>query len=110
MISGGVLKRTATRLEQTTTADALGIKGNTWTAAGTFRCDLREQTATEGAYADGVAVIRSVELRARWDSVQGVGLTELDRISVRGRTLKINGIRNLEEADRVAVIDCTEVD
>jgi hypothetical protein len=30
-------------------------------------------------------------------------------VSVRGRTLKVNAIRNLDEADRVAVIDCTEV-
>lgn len=110
MISGGLLKRVATRLEQSTSVDALGQKVDTWTAAGTFRCDLREQSANEGAYADGVAVIRNVELRARWQSVENIGLTEADRVSVRNRTLKINAIRNLEEADRVAVIDCTEVD
>jgi head-tail adaptor len=36
-------------------------------------------------------------------------VTAADRLSVRGHTLRINSIRNLDEADRVAVIDCTEV-
>ena len=56
---------------------------------------------------DGVAVTRTYEVRARWQAI--TGLTEIDRLQIRGHTLKINSIRNLDEADRVAVIDCTEV-
>jgi len=70
---------------------------------------MREDSATEQGYADGVAVVRTVEVRARWTAVQNANLTEVCRLVVRGRTLKINSIRNLDEADRVAVIDCTEV-
>ncbi len=33
----------------------------------------------------------------------------LDRITVRGKTLRINLIRNSDERDRLAIIDCTEV-
>lgn len=110
MISGGLLRWRAVQLIQSTTADALGIKTNTWADGAVFRVDMRESAASEQQYADGVAVVRSVEIRARWQAVENAGLTEANRLSVRGRTLKINAIRNLDERDRVAVIDCTEVD
>lgn len=109
MISGGVLRWTATRQAASTTLDTLGNRTDTWTAGATFRCDIREDSAQEQSYADGVAVVRSVELRARWQSVQNAGLTEIDRVTVRNRLLRVNSIRNLDEADRVAVIQCTEV-
>lgn len=109
MISGGRLMHTATRLEPNGTNDALGMRSGTFSAAGTFRCDMRTDSSVEQQYADGVATVRGVEIRTRWPNIARVGLTELDRLEVRGRTLRINGIRNLDEADRVAVIDCTEV-
>lgn len=109
MISGGRLRWTATRLQPSASIDALGMRVDTWADAGTFRCDMREDSAQEQSYADGVAVIRSVEIRCRWENVARVGLTEVDRLQVRNRTLRINSIRNLDEADRVAVIDCAEV-
>jgi head-tail adaptor len=109
MISGGLLKFIATRLTPSTSRDSLGMRLDSWVSSGTFRADLREQSASEQSYADGVAVVRSCEVRARWSAVQGIGLTEVDRLSVRGRTLKVNSIQNLDEADRVAVISCTEV-
>ena len=109
MISGGRLRWVATVQEPSATLDSLGMRTATWSAGGQFRCDLREDSASEQAYADGVAVVRSIELRARWQAVQGAGLTEVCRVTVRNRTLKVNAIRNLDEADRVAVIDCTEV-
>jgi hypothetical protein len=49
------------------------------------------------------------EVRLRWPNVARVGLTELDRLVVRGKTLRINSIINLDEKDRVAVISCSEV-
>ena len=109
MISGGRLMHTATRLTPNGATDSLGMRSGTFDPAGTFRCDMRTDAATEQQYADGVAIVKNIEVRTRWPNVARVGLTELDRLVVRGRTLKINGIRNLDEADRVAVIDCTEV-
>jgi head-tail adaptor len=109
MISGGLLRWVATVQTPSSTLDSLGMRTATWTDGATFRCDLRENSANEQGYADGVAVIRSIEVRARWQAVQGAGLTEVCRLVVRGRTLKVTAIRNLDEADRVAVIDCTEV-
>lgn len=109
MISGGLLRWTATASSPSTSLDALGMRTTTWTALGTFRCDMREQSASEQGYADGVAVVRTVEVRARWAAIQQVGLTEVHRLAVRNRTLRINAIQNLDDADRVAVITCTEV-
>lgn len=109
MISGGVLRWKATASQPSSTLDAIGMRTTTWTDIGTFRCDVREQSANEQSYADGVAVVRNVELRARWQQIQNIGLSEVCRISVRGRSLKINSIQNLDEADRHAIIQCTEV-
>jgi len=71
--------------------------------------DLRTESATEQAYADGVAVVRRAEIRCRWNSAQRLSLTEKDRIQVRGRTFRILGIQNLDEADMLAVIEAEEV-
>lgn len=109
MISAGVLRWTATATQPTASLDSIGMRATTWNTLGSFRCDMREDSAGEQSYADGVAVIRNVEVRARWNAVQNLGLTEVCRLTVRGRTLRINSIRNLDEADRVAVIQCTEV-
>ena len=87
MISAGRLRSTATMMQASTAQDALGLRTNTFTAAGTFPCDVRNNSAQEQQYADGVAVRRQFELRARWQRVDNLGLTEVDRIDVDGRTL-----------------------
>jgi len=110
MIGAGRLRFVATRMTAATAQDALGGRDDVYTAGSSFRCDLRDQGASETAYADGVAVIRNFEVRARWNTVENVGLTEIDRLSVRGKTLRIEAITNLDEADRLAVIQCVEVD
>ncbi len=109
MISGGVLRWTATASAPSTTQDALGMRASAWTDIGTFRCDMREQSAAEQGYADGVAVVRQVEILSRWQSIANLGLSELHRLTVRGRTLRIVSIQNVDEADRRAVIQCVEV-
>jgi len=109
MISGGRLHRTASVLRASTTTDNLGRRTNTYTGNGTIRCDMREQGSQESVYADGVAVVSNWEIRTRWPNIARVGLTEVDRLSVRGKTLRIISIVNLDEADRVAVIQCAEV-
>ena len=91
------------------TTDDLGLRSTTYTAVGTINVDLRDQSANEQAYADGVAVVRRAEIRCRWNSAQRLSLTEKDRIQVRGRTFRILGIQNLDEADMLAVIEAEEV-
>ena len=109
MISAGLLKYTATRMSASTAQDALGLRTDSFTAGGSFRCDLRASGSSESPYADGVAVRRNFEIRARWPQIAAIGLKEVDRISVDGRTLRIHTITDLEGARRVAVIQCEEV-
>lgn len=109
MISAGRLRFLATLQKPSASRDALGQRVDSWTSGAQFRCDLRSDSADERQYADGVAVIRQWEVRARWDTVNAIGVAETDRILVRNKTLRIRAINNLDEKDRVAVIDCEEV-
>jgi head-tail adaptor len=109
MISGGRLTYTAQRLEASTAQDTLGLRSDVFSADATFRCDLRPVSATEQAYADGVTVRRSWEIRARWQRIVNIALTEVDRLLVDGRTMRITSILDLDGAGRVAVIQCEEV-
>jgi head-tail adaptor len=110
VISAGRIRRFfATRLAASTAQDALGMRVNAWTEAGSFPCELRNDSTTESSYADGVAVRRMFEVRARWQAVANTGLTEVDRLQVGNRTLRITGIRNIDEMDRAAVISCEEI-
>jgi hypothetical protein len=109
MISSGRTRFNANHLKASSSVDALGRRSTLLTSTGNFRCDVREGPPVEQTYADGVATVQSYELRTRWPNIARLNMTALDRVTVRGRTLRINGIRNLDQADRVAVIDCTEV-
>lgn len=109
MISGGRLRWKATVQSASTTTDALGRRVNTYTDAGTMRADLREGGSVEQVYADGVASVQSYEVRVRWNDAVRLGVRAIDRLVVRGRLLRITGIQNLDERDRVAVISCQEV-
>lgn len=109
MISAGLLKYTATRQVASTSQDTLGLRSDTFTPGATFRCDLRPLSASEQAYADGVTVRRTWEVRARWQRIENIGLGEVDRLTIDGRTLRITSILDLDGAERVAVIQCEEV-
>jgi head-tail adaptor len=109
MISAGRLRFLAVLQKPSASRDSLGQRVDTWTGGAQFRCDLRSDSADERQYADGVAVIRQWEVRARWNTVESIGVAETDRLVVRGKTLRIRAINNLDEKDRVAVIDCEEV-
>lgn len=109
MISGGRLKWRATVQKASTTVDSMGRRTSTFTDGETLRVDMRETGALEQQYADGVAVVGSWEVRCRWPDVARTNLTALDRLVVRGRLLRIEGFVNLDERDRVAVIQCREV-
>ena len=115
MISSGRL-RFAANVLRASGVDSFGVTSATFdsvtatrTGAAPLWVDLRTESATEQAYADGVAVVRRAEIRCRWNSAKALALTEKDRIQVRGRTFRILGIQNLDEADMVAVIECEEV-
>ncbi len=109
MISAGRLRWNARVMKAATTTDSLGRRTSTFTGGLYFRTDMRERGAAEVAYADGVAVTTQYELRTRWPEVARTTMTELDRIVVRGKTLRIESIENADERDRLAVIQCTEV-
>jgi hypothetical protein len=109
MISGGRLRWRATVRKASTIPDSLGRRSTTYSNGGFVRVDMRAPSASEQVYADGVAVIRNWEIRSRWADIGRVGLSEIDRLEVRGKTLRINSIINLDERDRVAVLDCSEV-
>lgn len=108
MISGGLLRWTAT-VTRASGLDALGMRNSTFSTVGTMRCDMRDQSANEQEYADGVSVLKQYEVRVRWPNIARLGVVATDRLTVRGKILRINHIRNLDEEDRVAVIECTEV-
>ena len=109
MISAGRLTWRATMLSASSSQDALGLRTDAFTSGASFPCDLRNQSATEQNYADGVAIRATWEVRARWRRIANIGLSAVDRLSVDGRTLRINSIVDLEGAHRVAVIQCEEV-
>lgn len=115
MISSGRLRFPASVL-RTQGVDTFGITSSVFDSVNLTKpgraplwVDLRTDSASEQAYADGVAVVRRAEIRCRWNSAQRLNLTERDRIQVRGRTFRILGITNLDEADMVAVIEAEEV-
>lgn len=109
MIGAGQLTTKVTAYQRSTTADALGRLADTWSNVGSFRGDLRDQGATEREWGQGAAVVRSFELRARWLTVQALGVTERHRLEANGRTLRITAIEDMHEKHRVAVIRCEEV-
>lgn len=109
MMSAGRLRFVSTVATPSSTLDAFGRRVNTWTNLGSLRVSMKENGASEQTYAEGIATVANYELRCRWQDIGRLGVTETDRITVRGKLLKINGIQNLDERDRFAVLDCTEV-
>jgi hypothetical protein len=92
--------------------DNLGRRdGDFSTDAGTFRCSIADRGVSEVEWAEGTAVARTYEIRARWDAVQERNLTEIDRLFIEpGNILvRISGITNEGLADRVAVIEAVEI-
>jgi head-tail adaptor len=115
MISSGRLRFPAVVLRSNTIddvgqlVDTYDDVNDTFPGRAPIWVDLRTDSAAEQAYADGIATVRRVEIRCRWESAVRMSLTERDRIQVRNRVFRINGITNLDEADMVAVIEAEEV-
>lgn len=109
MISAGRLRFKAT-IKRESATDNVGKKNKTFgTTVGTFRCDLRDISSSEGEISLGVASVRSYECHARWGAIEEEGLLETDRLVIDNMTFRINGIRNEGNRDRLAIIDITEV-
>jgi len=89
--------------------DALGLREPAFTAGAYFRCELMPMSVIEQPYADGVIVKRTFEVRCRWQTVEMLGITEVDRIIVDGRTLRIQSIINRENDFKEAQILAEEI-
>lgn len=110
MISSGLTRfRLNVLRAPSNTPDSYGRRSSAFTNVGTIIADVRESMPVEQAFGDGVAAVGSFEVRTRWPNVGRLTISQIDRLLYKGRTLRINGIRNLDQANRVAVIDCTEV-
>jgi head-tail adaptor len=109
MISAGRFKNPATVMRASTSVDSLGRRSTTYTNVGFLRCDVRPSQGAEQVYADGVAVVSFSEIRCRWQDIARLSITAVDRLTFRGKTLAIVSISNLENRDRVAIIDAKEV-
>ena len=116
MIGSGRLRFPATVLAPSASTNSLGMRVGGFTDLNAAEpgnpplwVDLRTDSANEQQYADGVATVRRAEIRCRWNSAQRWGINETFRLVVRGRTFRIAGITNLDEADMVAVMDCEEI-
>ncbi len=109
MISAGLTRQVVNVTRASTLLDPLGRRVQTYVNYGQFRADVREAAPQEQPFADGVASICTFEIRLRWPNVARLLITPIDRLVYRGRFLRINGIRNLNQQNRVAIIDATEV-
>lgn len=109
MISSGLTRWRVNVLRASTTLDALGRRSTTYVNQGTITCDARENPPVETSMGAGVANVSTFELRTRWPNIARLSVTTADRLLFRGRTLRIDGIRNAEQRNRLAIIDTSEV-
>ena len=92
-----------------TRRDALGLREPAFDPGAFFRCELMPMSVIEQPYADGVIVKRSFEVRCRWQTVEMLGISEVDRIIVDGRTLRIQSIINRDNDYMEAQILAEEI-
>jgi hypothetical protein len=112
MIGAGRLRHSAIGF-RSTARSALN-EPKTWAAfTGPMRCDFREESQTQGEQAGGAVTVTRCEVRFRWDTWRASGLTATDRLLVNAngttRTVSIEGVVNLDQANRVAVVSVAEV-
>lgn len=110
MISSGLTRfRLSVLRSPSNSSVALGRRTTTYTSVGTIVCDVRESAPVETSYGDGVAVVGAYEIRTRWPNIARLTVTAIDRLQYGSKVLRINGIRDMDQRRRVAVIDCTEI-
>jgi hypothetical protein len=112
MISAGRLRHSATGY-RAAARSALN-EPKTWQAiTGPMRCDFREESQTQGEQAGGAVTVLRAEVRFRWSTWNAAGLRPTDRLLINAngttRTVSIEGVVNLDQANRVAVVSVAEV-
>ena len=93
--TSGKYWKKARALKASTTQDAMGMRTDNWVAGEYFRCELRNNSTIEMPYADGVIVRRTFEILMRWQTLKNLAISEVDRITVDGMTLRIQSITNV---------------
>ena len=109
MISAGRLKYVATVLQPSGVKDALGLRDSGFAGNREIRVELTNLSSNEQVWADGTTDVSQWQVRCRWPEIARCSITTASRLSVRGKTLRITGITNTYEMDRVAVLSCVEV-
>jgi head-tail adaptor len=109
VISAGRLKYVATVLQPSGSKDALGLRDSQFAGNRDMRVELSQISSSEQLYADGASDVATWRVRCRWPDIARCQCTTASRLAVRGKILRITGIVNTYEMDRVAVIDCVEV-
>jgi hypothetical protein len=111
MISSGLTRFNVTvlRAPGNTSLDGVGRRSVTFTTAGTMRCDMREAMPSESFAGDGVVTVGAMEFRTRWPNIARLSVSQLDRLQYNSKTYRIEGIRDMDQRRRVAIIDAVEV-
>jgi hypothetical protein len=109
MISAGRLRYSATVLQPSGSKDGLGLRDSLYAGNRSMRVELTQLSGSEVEYAHGATEMNLWQVRCRWPDIARCLVTTASRLSVRGKTLRITQILNTYEADRVAVLLCTEV-
>jgi head-tail adaptor len=101
--------RKARALKASTSQDAMGMRTDNWVNGEHFRCELRNNSTVEMSYADGVIVRRTFEILMRWQTLVALAISEVDRITIDGMTLRIQSITNVAQGFMEASIIAEEV-
>jgi head-tail adaptor len=109
MISAGRLKYVATVLQPSGVKDGLGLRDSLFAGNREVRVELTNLSSNEQVWAEGTSEVSQWQVRCRWPEIARCQITTASRLAVRGKTLRITGITNTYEMDRVAVISCVEV-
>lgn len=112
MISAGRLRHVARGL-RASARSALN-EPITWAeVTGDLRCDYRADAQNQGREAGGAVTVTAAEVRFRWPTWAASGLTAADRLRITANgsevLARIEGVVNLDQANRVAVVAVSEV-
>lgn len=101
--------RKARALKASTSQDSMGMRSDVWIPGDWFRCELRNNSTVEMPYADGVIVRRTFEILMRWQTLVALAISEVDRITIDGMTLRIQSITNVSQGFMEASIIAEEI-
>ncbi len=70
---------------------------------------MKDLSSQEISYGLGPTQNNSWEVQCRWEAINSIGLKVKDVLIVDGKTLRISGIRNDYNRDRLATITTEEI-